>query len=1481
MNGNAVENTPEPSKPNQKYADSVYKNGLGFNTTMITDDNKDSNPLTPAIGTDKNLNVTSELMVASRKNGESNILYNYYNQDENDKTSDILDDSKLDSQSSYISLENNPYVSSRMAALDLDGDGYDDTVAETSLLSDLKNANLHFINAKTGEKYEFSMSYNIKSSQIKQRYAGAFIVLASGDIDGDGKDELALYRPSEEYTITSGNSGYNNSAVVIYDVEIRGNDIKMTEIAAEIIDKEYELEANKSLPQIVDIEMADVDGDGTEEMLATSSPNEVYSETIAVNNYGSYFAIYDFKENMLQKQFSRRLAFTGNDYGVTNDATVANRVMQSVIFAGLTVGDLNNDGHDEVIVGVYASFWQGGILANYYEIVQFGYNYTTKEYEALYGGIPYSVKPSDYIRRCNTAFIKDEVFEPLAVQAFATRGNGYGDTLFIGDSTFIYESGTPDSDAFNTYYNAGVTEIYTMPVNGSSVLTEASKNRFTNDNGYVNLRQSDDKTVYSRVSYAVAGNFDGNAQGKEQLAAVVFNGKYSVDNMTKPEIANDSTAFFECDISVLSRISDANATGKYSVTHKDKVSASERFDSFTAICALDYDNDGTIVEYAGSDYYFSDPSVVAVLQASPYYADIESLDGNYSTNGGTAFGKTKATGSSRNTEFNVSAGVIAGFEQDFSFFGLADVAGIEFNLEASVNAGYGEEISKEVEHGTTYNASPLNNSVVLSMTPYKRYKYWMYIPTYTLPTENEYMQMTQECNTYYENYREAAESGNLDKAKYEYNKYINSYNAVNSFEKVIDEKNVEITYRSADNQVKKKEIDVDYGTTVEGYWTPYYICIPDEPRMSLVTTEKYDQVAENEGLEKIDGNILTNTPGNPYSYASDSSGYRNFDGGQMIQSNASTDGFVNAGFGAGNTISQKIDTSESKTKTYSFGTAIDMETKFKVMGVVAGVTMSAETNKGIAYTDTSGTSFEGTVASSPSDNYSFNWRFGKWDASVNGNDCIVLGYLVKNQVSPAALPKNINVADTTQSAVTITWDTPDRMNDVEGYVIDMVQDDSSKKNITDIIPAGRIAYVIDDLAPGTAYTFEIRTVTKGETDLNDIKCEYSLPINCRTMYKPGEGAPDIIKQPSDQLVLADAPAELKVSVKRIAESVKPIKYQWQVRKSADELFKDIDSESALTNTLNIPSVPMSESGYEYRCLISQDYQSVTRTVISDVVTVRASESKEEVEAFNRERETDTDTETTKESVTDITTETTKEPSTDATTETTKEPTTDVTTETTKEPTTGVTIETTKEPTTDVMTETTKESETGVTTKPDEDVTTKTETETTKGSDSAPKETKITINKKSASMVVGGKLKLKVTVKKYGKKVSVSWKSSNSKIAKVSSDGTVTAKKSGTATITVKTSDGKSVKCKVKIKAAPSKVTLNKNRITLVIKKTYTVKPKIPKKTYTTYLYKSSNTKVATVNNKGKIVAKKAGTAKITVITANGKKATCTVKVVRK
>lgn len=145
-------------------------------------------------------------------------------------------------------------------------------------------------------------------------------------------------------------------------------------------------------------------------------------------------------------------------------------------------------------------------------------------------------------------------------------------------------------------------------------------------------------------------------------------------------------------------------------------------------------------------------------------------------------------------------------------------------------------------------------------------------------------------------------------------------------------------------------------------------------------------------------------------------------------------------------------------------------------------------------------------------------------------------------------------------------------------------------------------------------------------------------------------------------------------------------------------------------------------------------------------------------------------------------------------------------------------------------------------------------------------TKLTKVPKTLSLTTGKKYTLKPVVTPSNSQEKITYKSSNTKIATVSSTGVITAKKVGKVTITVQSGKQKAtVTLTVKkapvlkaIKNVPPKKTITKG-------KTYTLKPQLyPSGAIAKITYTTSNKSVATVDSKGKITAKKKGTAVITV-----------------
>lgn len=145
-----------------------------------------------------------------------------------------------------------------------------------------------------------------------------------------------------------------------------------------------------------------------------------------------------------------------------------------------------------------------------------------------------------------------------------------------------------------------------------------------------------------------------------------------------------------------------------------------------------------------------------------------------------------------------------------------------------------------------------------------------------------------------------------------------------------------------------------------------------------------------------------------------------------------------------------------------------------------------------------------------------------------------------------------------------------------------------------------------------------------------------------------------------------------------------------------------------------------------------------------------------------------------------------------------------------------------------------------------------------------------ISSSKLTMIKGQSRTLKITGLKKGQKIS--WKSSNSKIVAVNKAGKLQAKAKGSATITGTVSKRKYT-CKVTVQAPK----LNKTAVTLKVGQTYQLKLSGTNQKIT---WKSSNSKIVTVNKAGRLSARSAGNATITA-QVNGIRFVCKVKIQKK
>ncbi len=148
-------------------------------------------------------------------------------------------------------------------------------------------------------------------------------------------------------------------------------------------------------------------------------------------------------------------------------------------------------------------------------------------------------------------------------------------------------------------------------------------------------------------------------------------------------------------------------------------------------------------------------------------------------------------------------------------------------------------------------------------------------------------------------------------------------------------------------------------------------------------------------------------------------------------------------------------------------------------------------------------------------------------------------------------------------------------------------------------------------------------------------------------------------------------------------------------------------------------------------------------------------------------------------------------------------------------------------------------------------------------------TSVSLNYSSYTMNVGNTKYLTATV--YPSNASnktVYWSSSDSQVVSVSSSGKLTAKGPGVATITAKTSNGKTKTCKVTVRGVDITGDILFNGPT--VGDVYYLGAKAYPSDTTKFTWSTSNSKIVSISSSGKMTAKAAGTATITVKTSDGR-----------
>ena len=567
-------------------------------------------------------------------------------------------------------------------AFDPNGTGKDEYIA--NLVFDKSSARLHLY--VTNKDRRVSKVVQIGDGndseyikKLKFYQTRAMLCLTAGDFDGDGKDTLMVYTPGnnedtatvdsiKEYTFSGDTLTDKGRVINLGDVIDDGREALKAMLYHDG-NGDNELRAHLS----VDMEVGDVDMDGIDELAMTVNVNDLKKSeykldgTTYTNFEKSYLTVYDYNNSNKWSQMTKQTLLNSND-GPSGRAR----------FAGVTIGYVSDKPSgtmppEVVAVGYYdkkdnyqdCDFNKSKLLA-------YSYQYSTND-----NSWTPKFKATEVVTNgfTNTGTKGDDVQNPIAVAAVAADGVNTQEYLFISGS--MYKVGTANGSQLSIL--EGSDKGHDRWLGG----------RLINNSGI--------------LDYAV-GNFNGNKQGMEQVYYVEYRKQETFDKqfLKIGQLYKDSTG------STFSRWED-------DWTYYDKGNCN------VAVAAADVNNDAMLAKIKSVSTGYTDPKVMAILEASPHFAEVNDGDiGNSQTGIGYSKDNTVTVTASGSFGFDI----MAGFEYVAPL--IETGGGVEFNTSHTFTVGATKSTSKEIT--VEYSNDTNDNMVLMYATPMTYYEYQVKYP---------------------------------------------------------------------------------------------------------------------------------------------------------------------------------------------------------------------------------------------------------------------------------------------------------------------------------------------------------------------------------------------------------------------------------------------------------------------------------------------------------------------------------------------------------------------------------------------------------------------------------------------------------------------------------------------------------------------------------------------------------------------------------
>ena len=499
--------------------------------------------------------------------------------------------------------------------------------------------------------------------------ANNFFAITAGDYNGDGRDSLVVY------CTTFRGDGSNALKEISYDGKNWSNPvyISVSRKGHELFNKTYmEKELYKSYALCnklsVALESGDVNGDGIDDLVVVSAANKI-SDNYA--NDGAKTATIPMVAVAKGQKGTKNIGELSVQRYEPDTSTC-------MVTPDVSIGDINGDGINEVVVaGVYQVYHDlepsdNGLVGYWVLNCEWTPTRISKEWVlSVDNGEVSAISMGDSIRT------DESNWQQFSTECVSLDGKGTRDYVFLNG--YFYQ------------WNDSGKKL--VRASGSDALDQKSNQ---NDSNFAfnflvtHCNGTDVNEVFIRS--AAVGNFYGSDGGKEGISLIV-GFKTNKDNkyfMKKIDIYKDDSGRW---------VQKGGNSGYlyFNQSVGDSIFAGD------FLCPIDIGNDSVILRYRTTLSAYTDPNVVAFLQAAPYFYELGA--GNSVTSYSYSESYTQSTSTGK--EFSCGVGVSASFETPV----------LKTEVETSLTSNISEEFteSRTTEFSTTFEAND-KNQVILRRT---------------------------------------------------------------------------------------------------------------------------------------------------------------------------------------------------------------------------------------------------------------------------------------------------------------------------------------------------------------------------------------------------------------------------------------------------------------------------------------------------------------------------------------------------------------------------------------------------------------------------------------------------------------------------------------------------------------------------------------------------------------------------------------------